>query len=408
MTRVPQMLSLLLLTMLSLVSILPGYAIPVFARKYGFNCTMCHSNFPRLNDFGVRFRQDGYQLPGRESDERTVLESPAPIAFRTSAGYNSNQFTNTPDATELNQFQVNGLDVFSGGLLKEDIGYLLVYPPEIAGSRGVASQTGTIEMANVVFSNLDSTWLNTRVGRYEPAYTSTAFSNARRLTVAPYEIYAFAFPGGTTLAETQTGVEAYGYSRQDGWKYAAGLVNGSGTNTENDAPADFYLRGIKVFGRGEGQTASQRLGVTGYFGRARPDSGLPATSRESFRRLGVDTSLNFKRVNLGAQWLWAHDTGALWGAPTDVSYTGGFAEVNYMPVNNFVGFARYDLVNAPGAVPLETRVGDIQRWTIGGRYYFVDNLALHLEYSQRTQDATAVGTGNATERFLTTRLDWAF
>ena len=32
-------------------------AVPVFARKYGFNCTMCHSNVPRLNDFGQRYRR---------------------------------------------------------------------------------------------------------------------------------------------------------------------------------------------------------------------------------------------------------------------------------------------------------------------------------------------------------------
>ena len=34
----------------------PAAAAPVFARKYGFKCTMCHSSFPRLNDFGQRFR----------------------------------------------------------------------------------------------------------------------------------------------------------------------------------------------------------------------------------------------------------------------------------------------------------------------------------------------------------------
>ena len=34
-------------------------AVPVFARKYGFNCTMCHSDVPRLNDFGQRFRMNG-------------------------------------------------------------------------------------------------------------------------------------------------------------------------------------------------------------------------------------------------------------------------------------------------------------------------------------------------------------
>ena len=35
-------------------------AIPAFARKHGFNCNMCHVAFPKLNDFGQRFRDNGY------------------------------------------------------------------------------------------------------------------------------------------------------------------------------------------------------------------------------------------------------------------------------------------------------------------------------------------------------------
>jgi hypothetical protein len=62
-------------------------AVPVFARKYGFNCTMCHSNVPRLNDFGQRYRMNGYRLPGLVNVEKTVLETPAPVALRTNAGY---------------------------------------------------------------------------------------------------------------------------------------------------------------------------------------------------------------------------------------------------------------------------------------------------------------------------------
>ena len=60
----------------------PSSAVPVFSRKYGFECTNCHSSYPRLNDWGVRFRNNGYQLPGRENEERTVLKGPAPFAAR--------------------------------------------------------------------------------------------------------------------------------------------------------------------------------------------------------------------------------------------------------------------------------------------------------------------------------------
>ncbi len=38
-------------------------AIPAFARKYGFSCNVCHvPGFPKLNDTGNIFRDQGYQV----------------------------------------------------------------------------------------------------------------------------------------------------------------------------------------------------------------------------------------------------------------------------------------------------------------------------------------------------------
>jgi len=41
-------------------------AIPAFARKYQVNCHVCHTRWPRLNPFGERFLENGYQMPGTE------------------------------------------------------------------------------------------------------------------------------------------------------------------------------------------------------------------------------------------------------------------------------------------------------------------------------------------------------
>ena len=40
----------------------PGHAIPAFARKYGLPCSACHIGWPILNNFGLAFRDNGYQL----------------------------------------------------------------------------------------------------------------------------------------------------------------------------------------------------------------------------------------------------------------------------------------------------------------------------------------------------------
>ncbi len=382
----------------------PASALPVFARKYGFDCTMCHSDFPRLNDFGQRYRANGYQLPGRENEERTILESPTPLALRTSAGINYNKFKESAWATDVKQFQINGLDLLSGGLIAENIGYLVVYPPHITASRGVVGQDGTIEMANVIFSNfLNTRWLNLRVGRFEPAYV--AFSVKRSLTFSPYEIYDFAFAGGSPLSETQEGVELTGFGKC-GLSYAAGAVNGSGTNGYDTQTPDFYLRIAKVFGAGEGQTAGQRIGLTGYFGQAVPDTSVAASSadeRKTFIRFGVDMSLNYRLLNLGLQYLMERDSRELWGLEDTPVIHGGFAELSVLPTTRFVGFARYDLVDTPEEIDL-----DITRFTLGGRYYFQTNLACHLEFSHRVVKHGGDAGEDAVEDYVTTRLDFAF
>jgi hypothetical protein len=393
-----------LLALVLLAVLWPGEsrAIPAFARKYGFNCTMCHSAFPRLNDFGSSYRENGYRLPGRENEERTVLQSPAPFALRTSAGYVYDKFDNSDD-TDVSQFRLEGLDILSAGLLGSNVGYFLVYPPKITESRGVVGQDGTLEMASAVFARLaKSSWLNVRAGRFEPAYV--AFSVKRSLTASPYEIYDFAFEEGIPFSETQTGIEVFGRGGK-GLHYAAGVLDGSDSNLSDDSPSDYYARFAAVFGAGEGQTAGHRIGVVAYQGKARHTAFEEPSSRETFSRYGLDASLNFRQVNLSLQYLAAKDSKVFWpGATSDPTYSGGFGELLYQPRTDFVCFARYDWVSPPD-VSIED---SLTRYTAGLRYYFEDQIALHVEYSNRTTSYRATNLPDATEDYFTLRLDFAF
>jgi hypothetical protein len=399
----PRTLAALLFLAIALAGLWPqgANAVPVFARKYGFECTMCHSNIPRLNDFGQLYRMNGYRLPGRENEEKTVLQVQAPIAFRTSAGYNVENY-NSDSETDLSAFQLNGLDLLSAGVLARKMGYFMVYVPQMASSRGVAGQEGSLEMASVVMNHLGSQWVNLRVGRFEPAYVP--FSVKRQLGVAPYEVYEAAFPGGPAFSETQSGLEFYGWGRQR-LAYALGWVTGSETNQPDDVPADVYGRVSWVLGNGWGQTMGQRIGVVGYLGQARPN--LRATvGQESFYRLGADASLNAFHCNLALQYLYGREDPVLWdreAGADDVTWSGGFAELSCLPRVDLVAFARFDFVDAPTGSNT-----DVTRATVGGRYYFVDNVALHLEYSYRTMNAAIEGADDATLSFVTARLDLAF
>ncbi|MDQ6780714.1 MAG: hypothetical protein M3Z37_06135 [Candidatus Eremiobacteraeota bacterium] len=55
---------LLVACALSLVSVAPAAAVPIFAERYGFSCSACHTAVPELNDFGNAFRQAGFNIPG--------------------------------------------------------------------------------------------------------------------------------------------------------------------------------------------------------------------------------------------------------------------------------------------------------------------------------------------------------
>lgn len=396
----PTYLSLILL-LLTLLACWPrgAQAIPAFARATGMDCAVCHSQFPRLNDVGQQFRLNGYQVPGSEKDEKTVIDGPTPISMRVNVNYTRDQFHNIAGSANVNQIQIGEVDVISGGVLRQNIGFFALYLPALSPANGVAGQGGELEAANVAFSNLHGALANVRVGRFEP--TDVGFSGARSLTISPYEIYAFSFPGGPAMSDTQTGVEFYGYKPAD-CRYYAGLLQGSNTNSGNNGPADLYLRAEKILGKGEGQTAGHRVGAFVYAGKAQ--SAAAPGPRSAFNRVGVDAALNFAKVNVALQYLSARDNAALWpGAASRVKYSGGFAEADWSPMGEFVGFARFDWVQAPAAAP-----GNIKRYTLGGRYYFVDHLAWHTEISRRSVGAPAPGAGGGHETFIATALDVAY
>ncbi len=400
------------IAMLALISTVPSSAIPAFARKYGFDCGMCHVVWPKLNDFGQKYRMNGYQIPGQETQDKNILEQGSvPLSLRTAAGYTSDTFSPSGAETETNQFQINGLDVLGGGLLGLNKGFFLAYLPQIPGGNGVEPQEAEVEQANAIFSRLGSTWFNARLGRYEAAYVP--FSQVRSLTISSYEIYTFnGSPGvsaaGTAgsrntfaLADTATGFEISGWGRSQ-WQYFFGLTNGSRGNNTDDSPSDFYLRGTYTIGQGFGQTSGQRLGALAYFGQAR---AATTGVRDNFSRLGFDANLNWgPEYNAEFQFISGRDNGAfnVFAPGTAYKFSGGFLQLNRYEMESAI-FARYDWVNTPSEDN-----HDITRWTIGWRKHIDHPLMLQLEYSHRlVRNGAGAGT-DLTENFVTARLDWAF
>jgi hypothetical protein len=382
----------------------PLAAIPAFARKHGFNCNMCHTAYPKLNDFGQRFRNNGYQIPGQNGLENTVFESALPLALRTTAGHTIS--TNAGGTTA--GFGLYGLDLLAAGVLHKNISFMFIYTPRIdepsADFSGPANganpaQTAALETASLVFSNLAGEKLNLRIGRFEPAYH--LFSSKRPYHIRQsYEVYDF-MPGSNqfAFADNQIGIEASGRFKP-GLGYSLGMISGSGAAPDNNTGKDFYATISKTFGKGEGQSAGQRLGVFGYFGSQPTDftCSIVAPTGEtngkynrSFYRLGGNLSLNWKTVNLQAMVMKGSDNKAFNTADPgqDYSFWGGFVQLDCAALanNRLVASLLYNWVQPP-AYDRENKVtgyGALLRYYLGS--WPAVNIALHAEYSHRVLGA---------------------
>jgi hypothetical protein len=394
---------LLVITCLLFGALVPetGGAIPAFARKYGFNCNMCHAGFTRLNDFGQRYRETGYQIPGQQGGEKTVFDLAPPIAMRTTAGLSAYRVQNRGTSS----FGIYGLDLLAAGLLHNNVSFLLIYTPRVdepagdysgAGATGSnPSQLGGIESANIVFSNLVQDALNVRVGRFEPAYHP--FSSKRKYTLfQPYEVYTFTTPSNSfVFDDNQVGIEATGHF-PIGLRYACGVVNGNGGNPDNNNAKDLYLSVSQVIGKGEGQTAGHRLGLIGYLGWQPTDlSGVitgpmgevDGANNRSFYRIGASGSFNYENANLGLLFIKGVDDKQLnrLDPASNYDFTGGLAEVNWSGWmnNRVIVSVMYNWVRPPSY----DAGRKIDAYTGMVRYYLGDwsavNVGLHAEYTYR-------------------------
>src|SRR6202795_3774172 len=71
-------------------------AIPAFARNYGLRCTACHEAWPKLNDFGRAFRDNGYQTLLGKDDAVTATPGYWPVSVRITPHYEFDEVTNQP------------------------------------------------------------------------------------------------------------------------------------------------------------------------------------------------------------------------------------------------------------------------------------------------------------------------
>ena len=384
---------------LCLVLLATGFAAaeaqghPGWARKYKMSCFACHAPVPKLNDFGRRFRVNGFQLPG--TLEATVLweQKSIPIAAMVHEMFVRKTVTNNMamdtgggipagESLRLNSFNNLNLELFSGGIASKNISYFALWEFETHNELEDGkfhTETGVeFEQAFVMYNNiLDSGFghLNARIGLFE---LDLPFSQIRSLSAHAnkYLIYDVApVDHGFKLGAPQLGISAKG--RWEDFEYEAAIVNGTNGNFDTNTEKDVYLRAAYTFYDPVPGVTDLRIGALGYLGMDNLASNV-AEDSSGFTRFGLDVSVGLSSgVNVFGQWLLGrnedNDGGTV--GEQEFEYSGGFVGVDTKIVaEKLFAFSRYDWVN------IDNQVNDLAKFTAGLRYHFNPSTFMQLEW----------------------------
>jgi hypothetical protein len=423
-----------------------AHAIPAFARKYGLPCSACHEAWPKLNSFGQKFKDEGYQL-GNERDA-PIYQNPSywPVAMRItphwhyeSAGRQPlDSIPGDPTSPTIEQtvktsgFDLSGIDILTAGTLAKNISFLLV--PSIDPGDGTVG----FESANVRLDNLWGTpWLNFKFGKFE---LDGPLSEKRMMTLSnvggEYQLYHFTPPGEPeevfSYGENQLGIELMGHSEDDHTRYAAALVSSfnGGTGLPGGRTYDGSLHFSQAFL--VPHIGLQRVGLYGTFG-LRPTyfltsggEAIPGAGRgnRSFYRAGAYASIYIKKFDVTGVYEHSSDNVYLGNAtPSNgilplgaqgPAWNTGTIEAHYTYSPQLFIIGRYELVrmSQQGLSTNPSDLGNADVFTIGYRYYpFMHSragLAWHQEYATiRSRLTSLTGQDQRTSSYFM-GFDFAF
>jgi hypothetical protein len=405
-------------------------AIPAFARRYQTSCTTCHVLFPRLNAFGVAFRNNGYRFPSGEeklAEPDQALGAPAwkrlwpkamwpgalpatvPLAVRV---------VNTLELNRSAPAQVdfvfpNEVELLAGGTAGERISYFAEL--EFVPRRGTEDDTTRLERMFVQFDHLGGTSLaNVVVGRFETR--AVPFSRFhRRLLAADLLALDYRSPAdGFHMRRPQQGIELWGASSgtggRGGGEYAFGVVNGSGAARDNNTAKDVYGRVAYKFG-GFGLTGgsseetpptfgdpwsddSVRLGLSVYRGK-----GNFADGTDRFWRVTGDIDAYIGAWNLSAVTVYGEDQ--LSSSSEAVRYVAASIEADYAITSWLVAVLRYEQVS-------RDELADIRRVVPGIALAMRANLRLVVDWEAYLDTSHAGVRARSGDSQARIRLDIAF
>lgn len=258
---------------LELLTPMTAQSLPLFARELKVPCTTCHMSFPRLNTFGMDFKQNGYRMPGQMGTSPWEQEH-FPLSLVGNVGAHwvrTEADTGGPSRVSSTQsgFGQNWVEFHTAGTLAQKVSFHF--------DNGFANDTGVLQsgMAFVQFDDVATGGkLNVKVGIFDGEIPY--LSDARRTTMAGYL---------TDWTQDNQGIELNGASNV--WTYAAGVVNS--TRTQGKAGSNNLNQLENVYG-----WLARDIGSSMVTARVRLERQDPRTA-------GKDASLHMQ-TDVSAYW----------------------------------------------------------------------------------------------------------
>ncbi len=422
-------------------------ALPAFARKYGLRCSACHESWPMLNNFGQKFKDNGYQLMNEH--DSPIWQNPGywPVTFRivplwhrlssgkqvvdtaaggSSVGQNEQRITSSG-------FDLSGLDFHTGGTLEKNFSFYVL--PSSDATASFHFETVMARLDNV----FNSPWLNVKLGKFE---LDNLLSEKRILTLTGnggiYQLYHFVPVGDGNIfgqmGDNQLGLEIMGHSYNDRTRYSVSLLSTSDGQVGLPYGAQSYstfITGSQAFDAGK--LGLQRLGFYAMAGQA-PTSWLTSggpnaaiagsgTQNKNFSREGFVGQFYFGQ-HFDVQLVTQHGQDSAWfgqgygdlidgvavnnntpgttlaAGSRSPTWNGILVEPHYVYSPQLIFLARYETIRMSQQSTPGTRsdLGNITTYTVGYRYNpFMTSragFAWHNEFNLFHQTGTAPLTGS--------------
>ncbi len=259
----------------------PASAVPSFSRLHGLPCNECHSAFPRLNPFGMDFKQRGYRLPGEEGKfiwDQNTLPLSAVAVGRLRISHQDDPVTKARIRTK-SAFELEEVELMVAGTAAPKVGYFIELEAEVADDEPLKVDQAWLQFSDILPDSL----LNLRAGKMLNEFYF--LSQKRRLTFQRYL---------SPVTSNVTGVELNGaWNRM---RYAGGIVNDErepGTNNPNvnlnTQLAGFYLWSTYTI-------ADQVLGIRYINTKDNSDNPSPVIDGRTRQQLDVTMNLWFEPV----------------------------------------------------------------------------------------------------------------